>query len=76
MPINRNPAELYFGAAASHIYSGLAKLGVPVMPVLTHAHPMLAERLHQDSLRIWLPGGRHLRPVGRAAVFSVPDDGR
>ncbi len=50
MPINRNPAELYFGGCGFNIYSGLAKLGVPVMPVLTmpsHA----AERLHQDSLR-------------------------
>lgn len=55
MPINRNPAELYFGGCGFNIYSGLAKLGVPVMPVLTHAHPMLAERLHQDSLRYGFP---------------------
>lgn len=54
-PINRNPDELYYGGCGFNVYSGLAKLGASVLPVLTHAHPLMAERLHSDCMKYGVP---------------------
>ena len=76
MPINRNPAELYFGGCGFNIYSGLAKLGVPVMPVLTHAHPMLAERLETEIKYAGYIArqDRMIHEVARHEKTLIPED--
>lgn len=54
-PINLNPNEPHFGGCGFNVYSGLAKLGASVFPVLTHSNPIMGKRLHEDCIKYGVP---------------------
>ena len=54
-PINPKPDQLFYGGNGFNVYCGLGELGVPVYPVLTHDHPQMNEKMHENALRYHHP---------------------